>query len=121
MRSIVITGAGSGIGRAIAVQLASDSTAVALMGRRLDCLEATAQTIREDGGQASVHPCDITAQDQVDDAFAAAASTHNGLTGSWQIAGSADPIRPALRTALSSWSRPISSEPTAAYGPPKPT
>jgi NAD(P)-dependent dehydrogenase (short-subunit alcohol dehydrogenase family) len=94
MRSIVITGAGSGIGRAIAVQLASDGTAVALMGRRLDCLEATAQTIREDGGQASVHPCDITAQDQVDDAFAAAASTHNGLHGLVANSGIGGPNSP---------------------------
>ena len=70
MRTIVVTGAGTGIGRAIALQLAQEGATVALMARGTDRLEATAAEIRGAGGSASVHSCDIRVLAEVDQAFA---------------------------------------------------
>ncbi len=55
-----ITGAGSGIGRAVAVHLARAGAAVALTGRRVDALEETAVLIREAGGTALIAPADVS-------------------------------------------------------------
>ncbi|HYD01663.1 MAG TPA: SDR family oxidoreductase [Phycisphaerales bacterium] len=43
MKTALVTGAGSGIGRAVAVALGNSGYALALVGRRRECLEATAE------------------------------------------------------------------------------
>ena len=54
-----ITGAGSGIGQAGAVELARAGAHVVLSGRRLDVLEAVQSQIESAGGKASVAPLDV--------------------------------------------------------------
>jgi len=56
----VVTGAGRGIGAAIARKLAALGAVVILCGRKRDPLESTAAEIRRDGGQSEVLPCDVT-------------------------------------------------------------
>ena len=58
-RVAVVTGAGSGIGEAAARLLAEHGLEVALVGRRLDRLEAVAATIAETGGQAFAVSADL--------------------------------------------------------------
>lgn len=60
-RSIILTGAGSGIGRALALQLAEQAPRLTLVGRRAEPLEEVAGQVRERGGQAFVVPSDLTA------------------------------------------------------------
>jgi len=55
----VITGAGRGIGAAVARKLASLGTTVVLCGRTLKTLETTASGISELGGQAAALECDV--------------------------------------------------------------
>ncbi len=59
MKTAVITGAGSGVGRATAVALASQGWSVALVGRRESVLLETAGIAGEHGGKVIVCPCDI--------------------------------------------------------------
>ncbi|WP_432484511.1 SDR family NAD(P)-dependent oxidoreductase [Kineococcus esterisolvens] len=59
-RSIVLTGAGSGIGRALALQLAERSARLTLVGRRLEPLEAVAAEVGGRGGRAHVVTADLT-------------------------------------------------------------
>lgn len=58
-QTAVITGAGRGIGAAIARQLAGLGAAAVLCGRQRALLEATAAAIAQDGGRAEVVPCDV--------------------------------------------------------------
>lgn len=61
MRSIVITGASSGIGAALARHAASNGWAVLAVARRADRLETLAREIRERGGTATVLVADVLA------------------------------------------------------------
>jgi NAD(P)-dependent dehydrogenase (short-subunit alcohol dehydrogenase family) len=56
----VVTGAGRGIGAAIAIKLANMGAATVLCGRRKEHLESTAKTISENGGKAHLSVCDVT-------------------------------------------------------------
>ncbi|MGC4936370.1 SDR family oxidoreductase [Kribbella sp. DT2] len=64
-RTAVITGAASGIGAAIALRLASEGAAVALIARRKDRLEELAARIFDSGGTAVVVPADVTDEESV--------------------------------------------------------
>lgn len=57
--SVIITGAGSGIGREIAIALAKEGARLTLVGRRAAELDATARLVAEAGGQASTFAADI--------------------------------------------------------------
>lgn len=60
-----VTGASSGIGRALAIGLAREGWAVGLSARREERLREVAQEIRTAGGRAAVLPCDVTVRDEV--------------------------------------------------------
>ncbi|MCU0230675.1 MAG: SDR family oxidoreductase [Acidobacteria bacterium] len=59
-RRTLITGAGQGIGRAIASSLAAPGARLALYGRRADTLEETAARCRAQGAEALAFPGDVT-------------------------------------------------------------
>ncbi|MGA3400238.1 MAG: SDR family oxidoreductase [Acetobacteraceae bacterium] len=67
-RFAVITGSGTGIGRASALALMNDGWSVALAGRRKEMLEETASM--KTAGNALVVPTDVTEPAQVDKLFA---------------------------------------------------
>ena len=64
-RTVWITGAGSGMGRATALRAARNDWAVALSGRREPQLEQLAAEIRAAGGTALVAPLDVQDRDAV--------------------------------------------------------
>jgi NAD(P)-dependent dehydrogenase (short-subunit alcohol dehydrogenase family) len=56
----VVTGASSGVGRAIAREFAAQGAKVGLIARSVDALENAAQEVRERGGEALVLPADVS-------------------------------------------------------------
>lgn len=59
-KKAIVTGAGTGIGRAIALELAHSGAVVLLTGRRQDVLERVQQEVAALGGTAHVHPADVS-------------------------------------------------------------
>lgn len=66
----VVTGAGQGIGRGIALCLASRGTKVVCTGRRPDPINETVQMIRDAGGEAFAMTCDSSNRERVDEVIA---------------------------------------------------
>ncbi len=74
-RHVVVTGAGRGIGKAIALRLARDGACLSIFAREETTLRATADEI----GGAFIRGVDIRDARQVDDAFAAAAAKNGPI------------------------------------------
>ena len=72
-KTIVITGAGDGLGRALARRLAKDGDTVILLGRTLSKVQAVAEEL---GAPAMAVQCDVASGDSVRAAFAAVAKVH---------------------------------------------
>ena len=69
-KTALITGSGSGIGRACALALLAEGWQVALLGRRAEALAETAALAGEAASRALPLPCDVGQEDQVEAAFA---------------------------------------------------
>jgi 3-oxoacyl-[acyl-carrier protein] reductase len=75
----VVTGASSGIGRAIAETYAADGANVVVCSREQENVDPVAEGIREDGGSALAVECDVTDRDAVDALVEATAEEFGGL------------------------------------------
>jgi short-subunit dehydrogenase len=69
----LVTGASSGIGRDIAIDLARRGARVAICARRADKLAATLEETRRHAPESRAYPCDVTDRAQVRELFAAVA------------------------------------------------
>lgn len=74
----VVTGASSGIGRATAELFAAQGAHVVLAARSRGKLEDVQRSIRQQGGAATVLPCDVTDRKQIDALAARVADTLGG-------------------------------------------
>jgi NAD(P)-dependent dehydrogenase (short-subunit alcohol dehydrogenase family) len=64
----MVTGAGSGIGRAVALRLAEDGAAVGVADNRPDAVDETVEAVRQRGGRAIAVLCDVGCRESVDQA-----------------------------------------------------
>ena len=66
-KTIIVTGGGTGLGRAMTTYFLQLGANVVISSRKLDVLEATAQELREQtGGQVLAVPCDVRKYDEVE-------------------------------------------------------
>jgi uncharacterized oxidoreductase len=78
-RSIVLTGAGSGIGRSLALLLADHTPRLTLVGRRAERLKEVAELVRARGGRAHVVAADLTEAGAAAAVVAAAEEQFGGI------------------------------------------
>jgi 3-oxoacyl-[acyl-carrier protein] reductase len=75
----LVTGAGSGIGRAVALRFAVEGARVVVLDVSGDTADLVAAEIRASGGDARAAAADVAVEDQVAAAFAAATEAYGGL------------------------------------------
>lgn len=97
-RSVLVTGAGSGMGRAVALRLAREGAAVTLWGRRRDPLQSVADEIRTAGGTALVQICDISDPAAVEANLAALIAHFGALHAVFANAGHLGEFKPLRNT-----------------------
>lgn len=75
----IVTGAGSGIGRAAAKLLAAEGAKVVVVGRRIDPLNSVVDEIKAAGGDATAHSADLMNGDAASGVAAFAIQTYGGV------------------------------------------
>ncbi|MDQ8935312.1 SDR family NAD(P)-dependent oxidoreductase [Acinetobacter rudis] len=65
-KTVLITGASSGIGLTIAKKLAANGAHVLLLARTVETLEQVKQEIETEGGKATIFPCDLNEMPEID-------------------------------------------------------
>ena len=111
----IVTGAGSGIGRASALALLKDGWKVALAGRRADALEATKSAAGELAGNALAVPTDATDPAAVKALFAAAREAFGRVDLLFNNAGTGAPAIPLEDLTVEQWKGVVDINLTAVF------
>jgi len=104
MKTIIVTGASAGIGRAVAERMLQDGWTVGLAARRADVLEDMAA---EHGPRAVPLPLDVTDADAVQVAFHDFAEAQGRLDALFNNAGIFTPAAPLDEISLDDWQRAL--------------
>jgi NAD(P)-dependent dehydrogenase (short-subunit alcohol dehydrogenase family) len=114
-RVVVVTGAGSGIGRACALGLLAAGYRVALAGRKAEALAATASEAGAAAGRALVVPTDVTDPAAVNALFARVGEAFGRVDVLFNNAGVNAPPVPLEDLAVEDWRRVIDTNLTGAF------
>lgn len=109
----VVTGAGSGIGRAVAQALYQDGWTVVLSGRREEKLRETASGMARE--RSILVPTDITEPSQVQSLFAATLQSFGRLDLLFNNAGISAPAKPLEELRFEEWQAVIDTNLTGAF------
>jgi NAD(P)-dependent dehydrogenase (short-subunit alcohol dehydrogenase family) len=112
-RTVLVTGAGRGIGRSIALRFAEEGARVALVARTVADLEETARQVAAAGGKGLVLPTDITAPGAAADCVARAEASLGKIDILVNNAG-VFYWRPFLKLSPDEWDRVIATNLSAA-------
>jgi NAD(P)-dependent dehydrogenase (short-subunit alcohol dehydrogenase family) len=111
----LVTGAGSGIGRAASLALAKAGFHVVLAGRRADALAATADQVAAAGGEARAAPADLSDPDDIAALFALIRAQYGRLDLLFNNAGSGAPPKPLEELTLAQWRAVVDVNLTAPF------
>lgn len=117
-RTAVISGAGSGIGRASAVAFAREGANVALLDVNTQALRETAESIETAGGVALPITTDMTQPDAVEHAFAAAVERFAQIDIVFNVAGASGRRwgdGPVAECTLEGWQRTLDVNLTSVF------
>jgi meso-butanediol dehydrogenase / (S,S)-butanediol dehydrogenase / diacetyl reductase len=112
---VIVSGAGSGIGLAIADAFAEHGAAIVALGRTPERLEKAVAGITGRGGQAVAMPCDVSDEEQVAETVQATVERFGQIDVLVNNAGFG-PARPApiAQTELAEWNRVLATTLTGA-------
>jgi NAD(P)-dependent dehydrogenase (short-subunit alcohol dehydrogenase family) len=111
----LVTGAGSGIGRAVALGLLSDGWTVVLAGRRPEPLQARVAEAEQRGQRAMAVPTDVSDPDSVEALFATIERTWGRLDLLFNNAGVNAPAVPIDELPLEKWFSVLNTNVTGVF------
>ena len=113
-RIAIVTGAGSGIGRACAVTLQDNGYHVVLAGRRMQALQETAALARPGGGRMQPVACDVTDPASVNELFVRTRESFGRLDVLFDNAGNCPPPTPPDDVPFAVWQAAVAVNLTGA-------
>jgi NAD(P)-dependent dehydrogenase (short-subunit alcohol dehydrogenase family) len=111
----LVTGAGSGIGKAAALALAKEGYAVVLAGRRQDALDAVAAEVKKLGASALAVPTDVRDPASIKALFAKAKAAFGRLDLLFNNAGVGAPPVPFEDLPVEQWKAVVDTNLTAVF------
>jgi NAD(P)-dependent dehydrogenase (short-subunit alcohol dehydrogenase family) len=111
----IVTGAGSGVGRAVSLALMRDGYSVVLAGRRPEPLEDTARRGREFGAKSVVVPTDVGDPAAVKALFARTKEAFGRLDLLFNNAGAGTPPVPIEELTFDQWTNVVAANLTGAF------
>jgi len=102
-KQAIVTGAGSGIGRASALRFAAEGAKVFLVGRSEDNLAETAELVRSLGGRADYHVADLIVESDVEAMARGAVEALGRYEIIFANAGNTDSIVPLFEQTVEQW------------------
>jgi NAD(P)-dependent dehydrogenase (short-subunit alcohol dehydrogenase family) len=115
IKAALVTGAGSGIGKHVALALLREGYAVALAGRREDSLEAVARETGELRAQTLVVPTDVRDHTSVRFLFAKIKERFGRLDLLFNNAGIAAPSKPLENLSVEEWQAVLDTNLTGSF------
>ena len=111
----VVTGGGTGVGRAAALALAGEGFAVALSGRRPEPLKEVASEIGSTGGRAIAVPTDVTDPESIRALFTRAVEVFGRLDLLFNNAGMGAPAIPLEDLSVEQWRAVVDTNLTGSF------
>jgi len=111
----IVTGAGTGVGRAAALALLADGYSVTLAGRRADMLEETKALAGDAGSRALVQPTDVTDPDAIKAMFKVTTDAHGRVDVIFNNAGANAPGILLEDLKVEDWKRVIDVNLTGVF------
>jgi 3-hydroxybutyrate dehydrogenase len=111
----IVTGAGRGIGRAIARRFAAEGAAVLLAARTAEELKTTAAEITEAGGRAAWFAADVSRESDCEGIFRAAREKFGGADILVNNAGIYGPVKPIEEIMPAEWDAVVTSNLRGAF------
>jgi NAD(P)-dependent dehydrogenase (short-subunit alcohol dehydrogenase family) len=115
MKSAIVTGAGSGIGRAVALTLARADYTVVLAGRRREALESAVGEAEAAGGRAIAVPTDVKDPKSVEELFETARKSFGRLDLLFNNAGTFTPAVPIEEITVEQWQAIVATNLSGAF------
>ncbi|MEU9830386.1 SDR family oxidoreductase [Streptosporangium sp. NPDC048047] len=113
-RVVLVTGGGSGIGRAVALGFAREGATVAVAGRRRESLERTVELAEAEGGRAAAFTADLTREADVAALVDGITGRFGGLDVAVNNAGTFT-AAPVAETSEEEWTRVLTVNATGVF------
>src|SRR5271157_5583388 len=111
----LVTGAGTGVGRAVTLALMKEGYAVVLAGRRMDMLDAVAEEGAQTPGEALAVPTDVADPASIKSLFDVTKKTYGRLDVLFNNAGIGAPAMPIEDIPLDKWQAVVATNFTGVF------
>ena len=114
-RVAIVTGGGTGVGRAACTELAAEGWTIVAAGRTLKSLTATVESVESAGGTAMAVVCDVSQPDSVDGLFRRVDDAWGRVDLLFNNAGTSAPPVPIEELSFEDWNKVVGANLTGSF------